>query len=234
MRRWSQNGRVIAASAVACVVLLTACGGALPNSASPTGSPGSRQATSVAPEDRRANFAHLANEFLSGADAKYMSDDQRALVNQAIDSGGISFEEYQTALQNTFDCFDKAGISHSAPPPSNDRGFSFIAYTYAATASGDNPVATKCVKQNSDAIEALYQMQPSSLASKDVKFKAAMPLLVPCMRKGGYLADISDPTIDEVKRELLKVLNDEDQKAPVANSAWSARACMASAGISGF
>lgn len=230
MSRLSSSGVIVPVCAVACALVLAACTG--PGSPpTPRTSPPAASATpSSVPEDRQADFASMARGYLTGTESKNMSDGQIALIKRAIDTGAVSFEEYEAALQNTFDCFDKAGISHSASPPSNDRGYPFIAYTYGTADSGVNPVATSCVTKNSDAIESLYQSQPSSRAGADVKFKAAMPVLVPCLRKGGYLTNVPDPTIEQVRQELLIAMY-EHPATPSGTDGWSPVACMTSAGI---
>jgi hypothetical protein len=232
--RLSSSVVIALVCAVACALVLAACTGPSSPSTSHASPPAASATPSIVPEDRQANFANMAREFLTSTDYPNMSDGQIALIKRAIETGGISFEDYQSALQNTFDCFEKAGLHYSAPAPSNDRGFPFIAYTYEATKSGDNPVATSCIKKNSDAIETLYQMQPSSLEGVDVKFKAAMPVLVPCLREGGYFADVPDPTIEQVKQELVMALREYGEKGPVGDNAWSPRACANSAGITSF
>jgi hypothetical protein len=174
-------------------------------------------------------FRSMARSFLEDP-AMEMSDAQRAMVERALDAGGVPFEDYRAAVDATFACFDAAGISHFEDPPT-DGTVPVITYAFEA---GALDAADACLEQHSYAIEALYQTQPPALAATEASFEAALPQLVACLREGGYLLDVPEPTVAEVKEAILVAMEEVDGLSVPEGEAPFPMSCLDQAGIESF
>lgn len=156
-----------------------------------------------------------------------MSDAQRAMVERALDAGEVPFEDYRAALDATFACFDAAGVSYFEDPPM-DGPIPMIVYGYGPEAPDE--VSTACIERNSGAIEAVYQNQPTATA----RFEAALPQLVACLREGGYLLDVPEPTVADAKEAILVAMEEIDGLSVPEGEAPFPMSCLDQAGIENF
>ncbi|MGC4174296.1 hypothetical protein [Demequina sp.] len=205
--------RVVVGSCVA-IVALTACSSAVPEpSASPTGS----------------EFALLATDALNDARANGASDAQLHIIEDAIATGGISFDAIQEAVHATFACFDSAGVRYEEFAPAVTNGTLFPSYSFEGEEK--TAVADECIHTNSDYVEMLYMRQPSAIEAGLDAFEAGMPVLIACLRRLGYELD-DDVTADELK--ALLVMREEDVGTPREQEALDRFACVREAGIEGW
>ena len=174
-------------------------------------------------------FRSMARSFLEDP-AMEMSDAQRAMVERALDVGGVPFEDYRAAVDATFACFDAAGISYFEDPPT-DGTVPVITYAFEA---GALDAADACLEQHSYAIEALYQTQPLAPAATEASLEAALPQLVACLREGGYLLDVPEPKVAEVKEAILVAMEEVDVLSVPEWEAPFPISCLDQAGIESF
>jgi len=150
----------------------------------------------------------LASGYLEDAEAHDMDDMQVAVLKRAAAEGAIAFEDYQEAIHRSIECISDAGYHTEIYPADESRGFPVIGYFYEGPESG-NPVADACIRMHSEAIEALYQMQPSSVSAQDQVFLDGLDDLEACLARAGVNWDTEGKTVDELWTELLEIRQTE-------------------------
>lgn len=154
------------------------------------------------------DFALLAQGYLDRAEELEFDERQIAVLERAVTNGSVAFEDYQAAVHSALDCISAAGYQTEVKPAEDSRGFSFIEYFYEGPEAG-NPVADACIRKHAGAVEELYQLQPSSIASQDQVFLEGVDDVVACLSRAGVEWDTANKTVDELKQELLEILESE-------------------------
>ncbi len=169
----------------AVIVLVALAGGCTPPSEGPTSS-----AVSVVEEARAA-----------GA-----SEAQLAV----LETGKVSFAQYQQAVNLTIDCMRSHGIEVLEDQPSDKSGVMIISYSWSPTAGGGGQdlqaLGDQCLAENSQFVEQLYQLQPSSVEAREAAYRAKRAVIVDCLRtNGGTVAD--DAESDAARQVSWEVLD---------------------------
>lgn len=154
------------------------------------------------------DFALMAQGYLNQAEELELDERQIAVLERAVTDGMVAFEDYQAAVHTAVDCIAAAGYHTEVTPAEDARGFAVIDYFYEGPEDG-NPVADACIRQHSGAVEALYQLQPSSIAAQDRRFLDGLDEVVACLSRAGVEWDTANKTADELKEELLVILQSE-------------------------
>lgn len=151
-------------------------------------------------------FVQLISSQLALARAADASPEQIAVLENAAASGNLEFEDYKQAVEATFQCFRDNNVQYQEFGIDDSRGFPQLEYMYESPPDGPSPVASDCITANSRYVEMVYQVQPSSYQASDAAFEAALPILIPCLRKQGFLGP-EEPTVDEVHDAIWAVFD---------------------------
>ena len=130
------------------------------------------------------------------------SSEQIALLQGAAESGALTLESLQEAIDATFACFDDAGLSHVQLPRENYQGIEVLPYTFGEV-PGVSPeqslaIADECIYRHSYFVEQAYALQPTSREAYDEYFEANVrPRLIVCLQDLGLIGS-GDFTNDEL------------------------------------
>lgn len=131
---------------------------------------------------------------LADARARGANSTQLAIV----ESGEVSFADYQTAVTRTLSCMRDAGIGVIGDSVTNTRGYPEIMYSYAAGSEGRSEAETDsisqaCVTANSLFVEALYRDSPAVLELIDAVFEPYRTAVLACVRDHNIEVDPNAP-----------------------------------------
>lgn len=151
-----------------------------------------------------------------GADAEQLA---------TLESGQVTFEEYQRAVDRSLSCIRDAGIDVIGDGVTETRGFPEIQYSFAASSPGRSDeqttaIADDCIEAHSKFVEAAYQTAPGSIEAQEAKFETYRPAIVECLRENGV--DIDD---DAAQADIF----------PAAGKLWEVKSidCIAESGFAG-
>lgn len=205
MRRWN------VALGISLVTLgIAACG------------PETAPSTSIDPA-----FALLMDQYIGEARASGASEAQLAALTDARATGDISYEVLNAAIEETFACFNEAGVRYRQDTD-NTQALPLIVYEFASPIEG-NPVADACIDKNSFFVESAYQNQPRWRAVLDGRIEANRGEILACLRERGIEidddatpAEITESTrlsLEEV-RKYLDAGSEEPFMCLVAHNAY--------------
>jgi hypothetical protein len=112
-----------------------------------------------------------------------------------LQTGQVTFEQYQAAVNQTVDCMRDAGIDVIGDDVTQTRGFPEISYSFANSSAGRTAeqtlaIADECIATHSMYIEQAYQLAPGSLEQQEAAFDPYRESMVQCVRdNGGDVAD---------------------------------------------
>lgn len=122
------------------------------------------------------------------------SDAQIKALAKAAKSGEMSYEEVSALLEDTFTCFDNAGVDYRRLPDSQQiPGFKVPQYSYAEPVA----VGVGCLNRFSQYAEGAYQTQPKAAELRAAAFAAERPEVLACLRKKGAVLE-DNATYDEM------------------------------------
>lgn len=142
--------------------------------------------------------ATLDAQLLESAREGGASEEQLAVLQ----GGQVTFEQYQTAVNQAVGCMRDAGIEVIGDTVSQPRGFPEISYSFANSSAGRTDdqtlaIADECIATHSMYVERAYQTAPGSLEQQEAAFAPYRDLIVQCVRDNdGDVAD--DATAGEV------------------------------------
>lgn len=133
---------------------------------------------------------------------------QLAILNSALTSDEITFEDAQQALNAYGDCLDGAGLALVGVQVIDDGGFKRFDYSVSrGTDDSSNAVADACYLKTYQWVDMLYQTQPAATEADDAAFSAALPELIACLKAGGVPVDTGSPP-DEVKQAMIAFMRE--------------------------
>lgn len=192
---WRLGG--LAATCGCGLALLSGCSTAVDPSPSPTGA-----------------FAELVATYLDDPVADVYSEEQVAILTDAREAGALAFEDYAAAVDRTLECISTAGYYAQKDPVDSSRGFPTIGYFYESPEAG-NPVAEACILENSSGVEAVYQLQPTSVQAEELMFDDELRALTDCFDRAGIELQEQGLEGRDLYREYNKLLMAEiDQGGP--------------------
>lgn len=152
-------------------------------------------------------FAQLVDTYLEGPAADGYGAEQVATLTSARAAGELTFEEYSAAVDASLECIADAGFYVERDPIDESSGYPMANYFYEGPEAG-NPVADECIHVNSEAIEAVYQLQPSSVAAANAHLATQTDELGRCLGNEGIEVDFDGLEGDELKEAVHQALND--------------------------
>jgi hypothetical protein len=182
----------------------------------------------MSPTSELGAFQLLVKGYIGKAKDSGYSDDQVAILQSDLNTGSIAFEGYKTAVTTSLECINLAGIRTQVDMNDQSYGFPFISYSYESPASG-NPTAEACIRENSEAVEALYQMQPSSVDAGNQMILDAVPEISECLKGAGIPFDPEGLSADEIATKLHEMGSEEGFLPD--GSLGPVRTCMMNAGF---
>ena len=180
----------LALAAAACgVLVLAGCAG--PSVAEPSIDP---------------TFADLVDVYIAQATASDASDEQLATLRHAKEGGRVTYEEVAQAVDRSLQCISDAGFHVERYGADDSRGFPMVNYFYEGPPTG-NPVADACLREESEALEQLYQLQPSSVAAENAHLAEVAPRLAQCLHAAGVDVDFEGLRGDELGEAIHEAVN---------------------------
>jgi len=190
MTRWTSAGLRVTIGAVTAAVCLSGCVQSGEPDTSPTGA-----------------FVELVDSYLDRPGAEDYSAEQVDALEAARDAGELKFEAYAAAVDASLECIADAGFYVERDPIDESSGYPMANYFYEGPEAG-NPVADECIHVNSEAIEAVYQLQPSSVAAANAHLATQTDELGRCLGNEGIEVDFDGLEGDELKEAVHQALND--------------------------
>ena len=188
-------------------------------------------------------FHESVVQALDEAGAGGADEAQLAILNAALTTDAIAFEDAQQALYDYRDCLEGSGLALVGLKVVDDGGFKRFDYGVslgeADVADANGAVADACYAKTYQWVDMLYQTQPAGMRAQDAKFDAALPALIACLKDVGVPVDEKSPA-DEVKQAMLAFMNEHRPKGdddwPAAEEAEYERVgdCLQSVGLDGF
>jgi len=170
-----RHGRALMGIAFVAALALGGC----------TGTPEAGNETSIDPR------------ILEGARSGGADADQLAV----LESGNVTFEQYQAAVDRTITCMRDAGIDVVGDAVTETRGFPEIQYSFATSSPGrtdeqTTAIADDCIDSHSKFVEAAYQNAPGALEAQELQFDTYRPAIIECLRQNGVDIDDDAPPHD--------------------------------------
>ncbi len=143
------------------------------------------------------------------AEAGGAGEEQLAILDEALTSNEITFEQAQEALNNFADCLDGVGLALTGIRVIDDQGFK--TFDYRVQSGDEDALMDACEAKTFRWVDMLYQTQPAARRAQDAKFEAALPGLIACLKEAGVPVDDGSPA-DEVKQAMLAFMADHAPK----------------------
>ncbi|MCR6713518.1 MAG: hypothetical protein NVV57_12910 [Demequina sp.] len=160
------------------------------------------------PAPSEGAFAQLVDSFVGGSTGQGLSEQQFATLKSAREAGELTFEQYSAAIDASLECISDAGFHVERYPTDDSGGYPIVTYFYESPETG-NPVADECIRRNSEAIEAIYQLQPSSVAAKNAHLEVQAGEIARCLEKEGTEVDFEGLTGDDLAEAVHQAVNDQ-------------------------
>jgi hypothetical protein len=125
-----------------------------------------------------------------------VSDAQLMALEKAAKTGEMSYEEVRALLEDTFTCFESAGVLYVRTSDSEQLpGFKVPTYSFGEPVAA----ADACQSNWSEFAYAAYQSQPKVAELRDAALEAERPQVLACIRAhGGAIED--NATHDEMRQ----------------------------------
>jgi len=141
-------------------------------------------------------FTELVDTYLNDSAASGYGDEQVATLEHAREVGSLAYEDYAAAVEQSLDCITAAGYQVERRPD-DSGGVPMVNYSYEGPETG-NPVADECIYVHSQAIEAIYQLQPSSVEASQAHLKEVAGQFAACLQAMGIEANFDGLEGDEL------------------------------------
>lgn len=174
-------------------------------------------AQAPAPTPSGGPFAQLVDSYLQGSGGEGLADEQVAALENARAAGELTFEQYSAAVDDSLECISDAGFHVERYPTDETGGYPIINYFYEGPEAG-NPVADECIHRNSEAIEAIYQLQPSSVEAKNAHLVTVAGDIERCLEEEGTDVDFQGLTGDDLEKAVHQAVNDQLSAAAAAGT----------------
>jgi hypothetical protein len=165
-----------------------------------------------------SNFAEYAQAVLDDARASGASEAQLAILERAVATGEISFEDASVANDATIECLVDAGFTVSAQVDETVPGFPVPGFTAGRPTSmtedqGDASLSS-CESRENFFVNMMYQTQPAADEAKWANFERVKTEFIACLQDAG-LSVPGDATNDELVDLALDLAFDESSPNPV-------------------
>ncbi len=153
---------------------------------------------------------------ISGAEAAGAAPEQLKVLHQIRDTGEITWAEVDSAMQETFRCFEAAGIEYQVDNAVGYNGLKEPGYSFSAGTADPATfmeVGDRCIAQHSKFIEAAYTLRPEAVEADNRYLETLKPALIACLEDNGVAVD-KEATFDELARLAYQLYG------PVASGAF--------------
>lgn len=136
-------------------------------------------------------FSETAAKFRADAVAAGSDDYQLELIDRALTGEEVSFSDLTAAVENTFACFERNGITYTRLDPHTENGYPLPNYTFSGRIPGltedeSLAIADQCINAHSDYATLIYINQPSSIALANEHWnRTTRPETVACLESHG-------------------------------------------------
>lgn len=138
-----------------------------------------------------AAASSIDSQLLASARERGASAEQLAV----LESGTVTFEQYQAAVDLSIACIRDAGIEVIGDAVTEQSGLPSIEYSFAVKSPGRSDeqtqaIADECMLVNSQFVEAAYRTSPGAVEARQGQIDKYRPTIVKCLRDNGV--DIAD------------------------------------------
>lgn len=180
------RGRYGVVGTIACAFIIAACSGGPMVSPNPGG-------------EAERSFHDSVVQARAEAEAQGSGDAQLAILDEALTSNEITFEQAKQALNDFGACLDDVGFALHDLKIIDDAGFKTL--DYMIRGGEDTTLMDACDVRTFSWVNMLYQTQPAATRAQDAQFGDALPGLIACLQEGGVPVDDNSPA-DEVKQVM--------------------------------
>lgn len=139
---------------------------------------------SVDPEFTRQLDRDIESAQEAGATAE-----QVAILQEAQETGEITFEAYSEAVDRALRCARQAGVAVQGDSTIEHRGLRLRSYSVPVEADPREPLpgypVHRCVADHSFWVERMYQLQPVSLEAQEAHYERYRSAIVDCLAEYG-------------------------------------------------
>lgn len=152
--------------------------------------------------DQSAPWFGDTNADLDKAKAGGATAEQVAILEGALRTGRVSFEDYSAAVDQSLRCVREAGFQVFSDKVTVYQGLRMRMYvTQSHDGNQQEPAVEKCIQQHSYYVEKAYQLQPASMEARDQHFAQYRDALIACLTGAGVAVD-QQMTNDEIQRAI--------------------------------
>jgi hypothetical protein len=142
---------------------------------------------------------------VTAARAGGASEEQIGILTK---SAAPSFEDYQTAINRSIACIEKAGIG-TTDVRQVEQGITKLGYGYDAASPGrtneqTDEIANACIRENNRWVENAWMGQPLAMEWGDQQIEKQRPTLIACLEANGVTVDQS-LTTEEIRSRVLEL-----------------------------
>ena len=186
---------------------------------------GCASAPESSPSGYEVTFITYIDYLIESAHNQGASSTQLAILDAARESCDVTFKDLDRATQDTFACFEAAGIDYSRSV--SDGLDATITYSFSPP-NGDPSVADSCILKYSQFVEMAWNSRPAALEADDAVVLAHRNELVACLRKRGAEVE-DDATASELRQAAIST--PEEEREAVVNHTPTRRDCFLDIGI---
>lgn len=166
------------------------------------------------PEGVDPEFAQRLDRDLERAQEAGASTEQLAILREAQETGEISFDVYNEAIDAALRCARESGVAVHDGGTFDHLGLTIRNYSVPyGDADQREPLPSitvhRCVAEHSFWVERLYQLQPASLEAQEAHFEQFRDAIVECL--AGYGIEVAaDLSHRELSSQFRGGPDDED------------------------
>lgn len=178
-------------------------------------------ATSVAcssekpPESADERFDRALAEFVQLAKEGEATPEQIAILEEAQQTGEVSFDVYSAAVDRALRCIRETGGQVDDRGAKERNGVPMRSYSVEASAEAANPAEVagmsvhRCLAEHSSWVEMVYQGQSSTVEAEDAHWEQFREPVVECLREQGIEIDVNAPIAEIRDVANLAYINGE-------------------------
>lgn len=130
---------------------------------------------------------------------------QLEVLERARDAGEVTLDDVKSAVANTFECFEQAGIPYRSDGVATSQGQPVYMYSFSSAAGMSEAdslaIADECQRLESFYVEDLYRTQPVAIEAYESYLETQVrPLLLPC------LVSLGVPVSEDTPNQELMLL----------------------------
>lgn len=148
------------------------------------------------PAQADREFVHRLSQNIEDARAAGATDEQIAVLELASETGEVTFDAYNEAVDRALRCMRESGVEVHDFGTIDHLGLRIRDYSVPAEAEEADrreplpgvPVH-RCLAEHSFWVELAYQVQPKSLEAQEAHFEQYRPAIIDCLAEQGIEVD---------------------------------------------